>query len=48
MTVKNRGIGISILVGMYNEATALANNLAVSQNIKHGVLMFNEIQNSHS
>ena len=38
MTVKDRGIGIPILVGMYNEATALE-SLAVSQNIKHGVLI---------
>lgn len=38
MTVKDRGIGIPILVEMYNEATALE-SLAVSQNIKHGVLI---------
>lgn len=39
MTVEDRGIGIPVLVGMYNEATALENSLAVSQNIKHGVLI---------
>ena len=38
MTVEDRGVGIPVLVGMYNEATALENSLAVSQNIKHGVL----------
>lgn len=39
ITVEDRGIGIPVLVGMYNEATALENSLAVSQNIKHGVLI---------
>lgn len=31
ITVEDRSIGIPVLVGMYNEATALENSLAVSQ-----------------